>query len=69
MELHFLVQEDENSGGFIASALGHSIATQAETEIELKDAIRDAVQCHFDKGTEPTIVRLHYSKEETLAIV
>lgn len=69
MELHFLVHEDENSSGFTASAIGHCIVTQAETEAELKGAIRDAVQCHFDKGTEPTIVRLHYSKEETLAII
>ncbi len=69
MELHFLVTEDESSGWLVASALGHGIVTQAENETDLKIAIRDAIQCHFDEGMAPAIVRLHFSKEETLSFV
>lgn len=29
-------------------ALGHSIYTEADTLDELKEAIRDAVRCHFE---------------------
>ena len=46
-EVLFLV-EDAAEGGYIARALGHSIYTEADTWEELKEAIRDAVRCHFE---------------------
>lgn len=46
-EITFFVQEDPESG-YVATALGHSIVTQADDFNKLIDAIRDAVQCHFD---------------------
>jgi hypothetical protein len=45
-EIVFAVQESPE-GGYEARALGHSIQTQAETLDELKEALRDAVRCHF----------------------
>jgi len=45
-ELIFMVEEDP-SGGYVAYALGESIVTQAETIDELKENIRDAINCHF----------------------
>lgn len=45
-EIVFLVEEDPD-GGFVASALGFSIITQADSFDELKIAVRDAVRCHF----------------------
>jgi len=35
-------------GGFIAKGLGVSIYTQAESIPALKEAVIDAVSCHFD---------------------
>jgi predicted RNase H-like HicB family nuclease len=46
-ELIFLVEEDPE-GGFNAKALGENIFTQGDTMKELKEMIKDAVECHFD---------------------
>ncbi len=65
-EIVFLV-EDAAEGGLIARALGHSIFTEADSYDELRELVRDAVQCHFDEHDRPTIIRLHYVKDEVLA--
>jgi hypothetical protein len=65
-ELIFVVEEAPE-GGFIARALGVSIFTEAETLASLRDQVRDAVRCHFDSGTAPRIIRLHFVREEVLA--
>jgi predicted RNase H-like HicB family nuclease len=48
-EIVFQVEEDPLDGGYVAHALGHGITTQAESVVELRRMIRDAVRCHFDK--------------------
>ena len=65
-EIVFLV-EDAAEGGLLARALGHAIFTEADTYEELRDHVRDAVQCHFDGVDRPTVIRLHYVKDEVLA--
>jgi hypothetical protein len=65
-EIVFLV-EDAVEGGLVARALGHSIYTDADSYDELRKQVRDAVQCHFDAGERPTMIRLHYVKDEVLA--
>jgi hypothetical protein len=65
-EILFLV-EDAPEGGYLAQALRHSIFTEADTWEELRQAVRDAVQCHFDPGSQPQIIRLHAVREEVLA--
>ncbi|WP_347260789.1 2-oxoisovalerate dehydrogenase E1 subunit beta [Rudaea sp.] len=65
-EIVFLV-EDAAEGGLIARALGHSIFTEADSYDELREHVRDAVQCHFDEDDRPSIIRLHYVKDEVLA--
>lgn len=65
-EIVFLV-EDAVEGGLVARALGHSIYTDADSYDELRQQVRDAVHCHFDAGERPTMIRLHYVKEEVLA--
>lgn len=65
-ELIFLVEEAAE-GGFTARALGHSIFTQAETMEELRTNVREAVSCHFDQGKTPTVLRLHFVRDEVLA--
>ena len=56
-EVAFLV-EDAAEGGFTARAHGHSIHTEADTFDELRLQVRDAVQCHFDEGVRPAVIRL-----------
>ena len=47
-EIIFLVEEDP-AGGYTAQSLGESIFTEGETLAELKENIKDAMKCHFDK--------------------
>lgn len=51
--------ETAPEGGFIARALRHSIFTEADSEVELMQMVRDAVQCHFEDGKRPAVIRLH----------
>jgi len=46
-EVHFVIR-DSLDGGFEAVALNEAIFTQAETYDLLKEAIRDAIACHFE---------------------
>jgi predicted RNase H-like HicB family nuclease len=67
-EIIFEVREDDAEGGFIASALGHGIHTQAGTAEELRTRVREAVDCYFDEAMEaPTLIRLHFVRDEVLA--
>jgi predicted RNase H-like HicB family nuclease len=70
-EIIFEVQEDEADGGYVAVALGHAIATQGDTLDELRQMVRDAVQCHFGDGVPgemPRVIRLHFVRDELLAM-
>jgi predicted RNase H-like HicB family nuclease len=70
-EIIFEVSEDAADGGFVATALGHAIATQGETVEELREMVRDAVRCHFGDGAAgpmPKIIRLHFVRDEALAV-
>jgi len=57
---------DSPEGGYEARDLGHAIFTQAETMDELKTMVRDAVRCHFDDKTAPSVIRLHIVKDEVI---
>jgi hypothetical protein len=58
---------DAPEGGYNARALGVSIYTQADTRPELREAVRDAVRCHFEEGEGPAVIRLRYVHEEVIA--
>ncbi|HMV40156.1 MAG TPA: 2-oxoisovalerate dehydrogenase [Plasticicumulans sp.] len=64
-EVIFLVEETVE-GGYQARALGHSIHTQADSLPELREQVRDAVNCHFDANALPALIRLHFVREEVL---
>lgn len=66
-ELIFMVEEAPE-GGFTARALGEAIFTEADDLKALRDQVRDAVRCHFDEGHAPKVVRLHFVREEVLAV-
>ena len=65
-EIVFVV-EDAQEGGLVARALGASIVTEADDLAQLRQQVRDAVRCHFDEGRLPTVIRLHYVREEVFA--
>jgi len=67
-ELLFLV-EDAVEGGYVARALGYSIFTEADSWEDLKRAIRDAVECHFEEGDLPDLIRLHAVRDEVVTAV
>lgn len=67
-EIFFLIEGAEE-GGYIASAIGQSIITEADTMEELKANIREATICHFDEGQAPQIAHLHFVKDEVLSLV
>lgn len=60
--------EDAPEGGYTARALNASIYTDADDIRDLHKKVRDAVQCHFDEGKAPKIVRLHFVREEVIAV-
>ena len=64
-ELMFLVEE-AREGGYSARALGQSIFTEADTLDELRANIREAVECHFEEGRAPAVVRLQVVHDEVL---
>ena len=63
-EIIFQVEEAQE-GGYIASALGHAIFTEADTLDDLRAAVREAVRCHFDDETR-RVVRLHFVRDEVI---
>ena len=65
-EIIFLVEETDE--GYIAQALGYSIYTQADSLEELKEMIKDAVECHFDENERPRIIRLHIVRQEVMIL-
>jgi predicted RNase H-like HicB family nuclease len=68
-EIIFEVVEDVGDGGYVATALGHSIVTQGDTLEELRAMVRDAVQCHWaDRAEAPRVIRLHFVRDEVLAV-
>ena len=66
-ELIFLVEESPE-GGYEARALGESIYTDADTLEELREVVTDAVRCHFEEVDRPSLVRLHFVREEVISV-
>ncbi|MBI4306495.1 MAG: 2-oxoisovalerate dehydrogenase [Chloroflexi bacterium] len=64
-ELIFIVEEAPE-GGYTARALDQSIFTEADSLESLRTQIRDAVACHFEPENAPSVIRLHYVREEVM---
>ena len=66
-EIIFEVIEQPMGQGFLATAIGVGIHTEADTLEELRANVREAVDCHFDESMEPpNIIRLHFVRDELL---
>jgi hypothetical protein len=64
-EVIFLVEESDE-GGYTAKGMGVSIFTEADTIEQLKEAVKDAVRCHFEDNNK-RLIRLHWVKDEVFA--
>ncbi|MBX9879854.1 MAG: hypothetical protein K2Y22_15455 [Candidatus Obscuribacterales bacterium] len=67
IEITFLIEEAPE-GGYTAKAIGESIFTESENLTDLKSSILDAVHCHFESDKLPKLIRLHFVREELLAV-
>lgn len=65
-EIHFVIEEAPE-GGYIARAINEDIFTEADDIPGLHANVRDAVHCHFDEGNLPSVIRLHFTREEVIA--
>lgn len=66
-EIIFVVEEAPE-GGYTARALGESIFTEADDLAQLQSQTRDAVLCHFEDGKAPKLIRLHFVRDEVIAV-
>lgn len=66
-EIIFVIEESPE-GGFSARALGESVFTEADDLDQLHRNIRDAVQCHFEDGKAPKVIRLHFVRDEVIEL-
>jgi hypothetical protein len=66
-EIIFIVAEAPE-GGYTARAVGESIFTEADSLPQLHERAREAVRCHFEEGQAPTLIRLHYVRDEVIAV-
>jgi hypothetical protein len=67
VEIVFIVEEAAE-GGFTARAVGDSIFTEGDALESVRDNVRDAVECHFEAGQAPKVIRLHIVRDEILAL-
>ena len=66
-EIIFVVEEAPE-GGYTARAVGESVLTEADDMAQLHTKIRDAVRCHFEEGKAPKLIRLHFVRDELIAV-
>mgnify|MGYP001562731741 CR=1 FL=1 len=63
-----VVVEEAPEGGYTARAVGESIFTEADDMAQLHTQIRDAVRGQFEEGKAPKLIRLHFVRDELIAI-
>jgi hypothetical protein len=66
-EIIFSVHESPE-GGYEAKALSAPIFTEADNLEELRSAVRDATECHFERGECPKLIVLHFVRDEVIAV-
>ncbi|HHM12253.1 MAG TPA: 2-oxoisovalerate dehydrogenase [Planctomycetaceae bacterium] len=66
-EIIFLVEESAE-GGYTARAVGESIFTEGDDFDAIRRNVREAVQCHFEEGKRPTLIRLHFVRDEVISV-
>lgn len=59
----FLVEEAPE-GGYVARALGHSIFTETDGLDALREAVPDAVRCHFEDPSKTSGLEVDGTEKE-----
>jgi len=67
-EVVFIVEEDQEDGGYSAVCHRYGIFTQGEDLDDLRAMVMDAVECRFEgEPAKPRQVRLHFVRDEVIA--
>ncbi len=66
-EIIFEIGQEED-GGFVAECLTENIFTQADNWEELRKNAQEAVEAYFFDGKKPTVIRLHFVRDEVLQV-
>ena len=66
-EIIFAIEESAE-GGYEAKALSAPIFTEVDSLEELRAMVKDAVECHFEEGERPKVIRLHFVRDEVIAV-
>ncbi len=67
-EIVFLVEEDADDGGYVASCSRWGIYTQGENLDDLRRMVLDAFESRFEgEQNRPTQIRLHFVRDEVIA--
>ena len=67
MEIVFSVTQ-EADGGYVAECLSHDIVTQANDWEALRANVFEAVLAYFCDQPKPSSIRLHFVRDEVLAV-
>jgi predicted RNase H-like HicB family nuclease len=66
-ELIFEITQ-ESDGGYVAECLTESIVTQADDWDALRKNVREAVTAFYFDRKVPLTIRLHFVRDESLAV-
>ncbi len=64
-ELIFEITQ-ENDGGYVAECLTENIFTEGDSWEELRKNVREAVTAFYFDRKMPSIIRLHFVRDESL---
>ncbi|HSS08161.1 MAG TPA: hypothetical protein VLK83_13610 [Rhodanobacteraceae bacterium] len=67
MEIVFSITQ-EADGGYVAECLSHDIVTEADDWDSLRSNVFEAVNAYFFDQTKPSSIRLHFVRDEVLAV-
>jgi predicted RNase H-like HicB family nuclease len=67
MEIVFVITQ-ETDGGFVGECLSHDIVTQADTWEQLRQNVSEATTAYFFDQPKPSQIRLHFVRDEVLAV-
>ncbi len=66
-EIVFEVTQEED-GGFVAECMNEDIFTQADSWVDLRQNVKEAVSAFYFDQTGPSSIRLHLVRDELLAV-
>lgn len=67
-EAVFLVKEDDQGGGWVASCTRYGVFTQGDTLDDLRSNVQEAFAVRFeDEPEKPSSIRLHFVRDEVLS--